>query len=71
MTNRLTIDDFIFIFLGKGAYRVIYESPKTHKVYKCRTTDMQLVDNTYHSDNPKQKDLKQLKREVKRNYKPV
>ena len=64
--NKVSISDFRFIFLGKGAYNVIYTSPITGKMWKIRITDMPLIDLTKNSDSPKRKDLEALKAICKR-----
>lgn len=58
---KISLNDFRFIFKSYGRYNVIYTSPKTGKEYKNYTTDMELIDVTKNSDNPKVKDLNYLK----------
>lgn len=50
---------------GYGAYKVTYRSQITGKTWTTRITDMQLIDATKNADEPKIKDLKQLKRRCK------
>ena len=59
---KTTLRDFDFTFAGYGHYKVTYTSPKTGKQWSRTTTDMELVDNTKNSDDPKRKDLELLKR---------
>ena len=63
---KIQITDFRFKFTGYGHYQVTYESPVTGKEWKKTISDMTLIDATKNSDNPKQKDLKWLKKVVKR-----
>jgi hypothetical protein len=64
-TMKTQITDFTFYFAGYGHYKVTYTSPKTGKKYTTTTTDMELIDATKNSDEPKRKDLEQLKRKCK------
>ena len=57
--------DFNFKMQGYGAYLVEYTSPKTGKTWSKRITDMQVIDATKNSDEPKIKDIKELIRIVK------
>lgn len=67
--KNINITDFRFFKKGYGQWNVTFESRKTHKIYKCYTTDSQLIDATQHCENPKIKDLNQLKRICKQKYK--
>lgn len=58
---KTTLRDFDFTFAGYGHYKVTYTSPATGKQWSITTTDMELVDATKNSDNPKRKDLEMLK----------
>ena len=58
---KTTLRDFDFQFAGYGHYNVTYTSPTTGKQWSRTTTDMELVDATKNSDNPKRKDLEMLK----------
>jgi len=58
---KTTVRDFDFQFAGYGCYKVTYTSPTTGKKWSRTTTDMELVDATKNSDNPKRKDLETLK----------
>ena len=58
---KTTLRDFDFTFAGYGHYKVTYTSPKTGKQWSITTTDMELVDATKNSDEPKRKDLEMLK----------
>lgn len=60
MKTRLS--DFEFQFSGHGHYKVTYTSPVTGKQWTTTTSDMPLIDETKNSDDPKQKDLNELKR---------
>lgn len=60
---RTTINDFRFIFVGRGAYNVTYESPVTHKAVTKYVTNMALIDDTKNEGfTAKQKDLETLKK---------
>ena len=68
MKNKITITDFRFKLIGYGHYYVKYTSPVTKKTFGYVTTDMPLIDATKNSDNPKVKDLQELKKVCKTNY---
>ena len=53
--------DFNFKFTAHGHYKVTYFSPNTTKNWSKTITDMQIIDLTKNEDDPKQKDLKNLK----------
>ena len=59
--RRVQISDFSFIFQGRGVYNVIYTSPITSKMWKCRTTNMSFIDRTKNAEEPLIKDLEMLK----------
>lgn len=63
---KTTISEFTFKFSGYGHYKVTHKSPKTDKESVCVTSNMPLIDATKNSDNPKQKDLNELKKICKR-----
>lgn len=65
MKNSVKLSDFDFAFAGHGHYRVTYTSPITGKEWTATTSDMQLIDATKNADNPKKKDLVQLKKMCK------
>ena len=67
MRNRISIGDFQFVFSGYGHYKVTYTSPVTYKKWRHTTSNMPLIDATYHAEEPKKKDLERLKWETK-NY---
>ena len=54
--------NFDFKFKGYGHYEVTFTSPKTGKQWTFITSDMQLIDATKNSDNPKKQDLEILKK---------
>lgn len=60
--KKISIYDFSFKFAGYGHYEVTYTSPKTRKTWTTVTTDMDLIDRTKNSDEPKVKHLNELKR---------
>lgn len=62
MSTRVSILDFSFRFIGYGRYKVIYTSPKTYKQWSTYISDMTVIDSTLNADEPKQKDLQNLKR---------
>ena len=66
MPNRTELSEFTFKFSGYGHYKITHKSPKTGKESVCVTSNMTLIDATKNSENPKQKDLNQLKRICKR-----
>jgi len=63
--GKLTLSDFTFMLSGHGHYKVTYTSPVTGKSWSRTTSNMPLIDATKNADNPKQKDLQQLKSFVK------
>ena len=65
MKTRIT--DFTFMPSGYGHYKVTYTSPTTGKQWTKITNDMPLIDATKNADEPKQKDLNELKRYLKYN----
>ena len=65
MKTRIT--DFTFMPSGYGHYKVTYTSPTTGKQWTKITNDMPLIDATKNADEPKQKDLNELKRLLKYN----
>lgn len=62
---KTSIYDFKFEFIGYGHYRVTYTSPKTGKQWSKTTTNMPLIDATKNAEEPKRKDLDELKRMCK------
>lgn len=52
---------------GFGHYRVTYTSPVTGKHWTTITNNMPLIDLTKNADEPKVKDLDELKRICKNN----
>ena len=58
---KTTLRDFDFTFAGYGHYKVTYTSPATGKQWSATISDMELVDVTKNSDDPKRKDLEMLK----------
>lgn len=58
---KATLRDFDFTFAGYGHYKVTYTSPATGKQWSATISDMELVDATKNSDEPKRKDLEMLK----------
>jgi hypothetical protein len=65
---KISIYHFDFKFSGYGHYKVIFTSPKTGKQWTKTTDNMQLIDATKNSDNPKIKDLNNLKSFCKSSY---
>lgn len=61
----LTLRDFTFEYVSPGHYYVTYTSPLTGKKWARLVTDMELIDATKNTDNPKKKDLIILKKYVK------
>jgi hypothetical protein len=64
-TKKISISDFTFVFSGYGHYKVTYRSPMTFKEWTKVTNNMYLIDLTKNAEEPKRKDLEQLKRIVK------
>lgn len=62
---KTKLSDFSFTPSGYGHYRVTYTSPVTGKSWTSTTDDMPLIDSTKNADEPKQSDLKTLKRKCK------
>lgn len=62
MKKKTTINDFRFMPSGFGHYRVTYTSPATGKQWSTITNNMPLIDRTKNADEPKSKDLDELKR---------
>ena len=65
MTQKISISDFSFVFSGYGHYKVMYTSPITGKQWEKTTNNMPLIDATKNCDEPKRKDLEELKYLVK------
>ena len=65
MKTRIT--DFTFVPSGYGHYKVTYTSPITGKQWTKTTSNMPLIDATRNADEPRQKDLNELKRLLKYN----
>jgi len=59
---KTTINDFTFRFSGHGHFKVTHTSPITSKKHSAVTNDMPLIDATKNAENPKRKDLEQLKK---------
>ena len=66
MNNNIKITDFSFSFLGHGHYRVTYTYP-SGKTITSTINHMPLIDATKNADEPKKKDLIDLKRTIKSN----
>ncbi len=64
--KRIDITDFQFMPAGYGHYKVTYTSPNTGKSWGVTTSNMPLIDATKNAENPKRKDLEQLKKLCKR-----
>ena len=56
---------FSFSFAGYGHYKVTYTSPTNGKQWAKVTNNMPLIDATKNADEPKRKDLEELKYLVK------
>lgn len=61
MKNKICISDFRFKLCGYGQYYVTYTSPITDKHWTAYITDMTIIDATKNADEPKIKDLVDLK----------
>lgn len=64
---KTKITDFTFVPSGYGHYKVTYTSPTTGKQWTKITSNMPLIDATKNAEEPKQKDLNELKRLLKHN----
>jgi hypothetical protein len=62
MKAKIKKTDFRFRPYGYGHYYVTYFSPITGKEYTCCTNDMPLIDLTRNNEDPRVKDLTELKR---------
>ena len=67
MKNSIKLTDFRFQFSGRGHYKVTYISPISSKSWTITTNDMALIDATKNIDEPKIKDLNELKKMCKSN----
>ena len=65
MTQKISISDFSFLPSGYGHYKVTYTSPTNGKQWAKTTNNMPLIDATKNADEPKRKDLEELKYLVK------
>lgn len=65
---KTKITDFTFVPSGYGHYKVTYTSPTTGKQWTKITSNMPLIDATKNAEEPKQKDLNELKRFLKYNH---
>ena len=59
---KTQLSDFTFRPSGYGHYKVTYTSPVTGKTWTKTTNDMPLIDATKNADEPKRRDLEELKR---------
>lgn len=64
--KRIDITDFRFMPAGYGHYKVTYKSPNTGKSWSVTTSNMPLIDATKNAEQPKRKDLEELRRVCKR-----
>ena len=62
---KTKITDFTFITAGYGHYKVTYTSPATGKQWTKTTNNMPIIDATKNADEPRRKDLNELKRLLK------
>lgn len=65
MKRKIEKTDFKFKFVGYGHYLVTYTSPITQKKWSAVLNNMPLVDLVLHEEDPKRKDLEELKRVCK------
>ena len=61
MKTKISISDFSFERSGYGHYIVTYTSPITGKSWTKVTSNMPLIDATKNAEQPKVKDLNELK----------
>lgn len=64
--KRIDITDFRFMPAGYGHYKVTYTSPNTGKMWSITTSNIPLIDATKNAEQPKRKDLEELRRVCKR-----
>lgn len=60
MATRISLSDFTMKRLSYGYYEVTYTSPKTQKTWSTRTHDSCIIDDTFGSEDPTQKNLRYL-----------
>lgn len=65
MKTQIKLSDFSFMPSGYGHYKVTYRSPVTFKEWTRTISNMPLIDATKNAEEPKRKDLEELKRTVK------
>ena len=65
--RKIRISDFTFKLAGYGQYDVTFRSENTHKQWMAHCVDMRLIDATKNADEPKIKDLNDLKYFCKNN----
>ena len=65
MKTTISLSDFRFMPSCYGHYKVTYTSPVTGKSWTATTNNMPLIDLTKNADEPKRKDLEELKYLVK------
>lgn len=65
--NTIKLSDFTFTLNGYGHYKVKYTSPLTQKEWTKVINYMPLIDATKNAEEPKRKDLIELKNLCKRN----
>jgi hypothetical protein len=54
-------EDFTFLFVSHGHYKVTYQSPKTGKKWTKTINDVPLIEMIKNNGSPKRKDLETLK----------
>jgi hypothetical protein len=62
MKSSIRKTDFFFMPSGHGHYVVTYTSPVTNKMWTKTIDNMQLIDATKNSSDPKKIDLEILKK---------
>ena len=65
--HTLSSSDFDLTFKGRGAYEITYTTPRRGDYWRAYITDMELVDDTLHEDEPTQAAWKRLRDKVKLN----
>ncbi len=65
---KLEKSQFRFKFTGHGHYLVDYVTSNGRLRYHRTITDMDIIKAIKYEEYPKQKDLKELRRQVKLNY---
>lgn len=61
MKKKISITDFKLTKHARGLFYVTYTSPTTGKTWEVYTRNSTLIDDTFGAEEPKRKNLEQLK----------